>query len=134
MLGAVAGVDLDRAVVAPEGHGDNDGAFGKVQALGDERRNVGVRERLLELRARHEEERRVPFEGPLRGRCLHVGQGRRSLGSGFAKGEGEGPYRMGPVDVLVPTEFEVQARLILDEIRTGAARVGDDEDPTAEPD
>ena len=50
------------------------------------------------------------------------------------KGEGEGPYRMGPVDVLVPTEFEVQARLILDEIRTGAARVGDDEDPTGESD
>ena len=32
---------------------------------------------------------------------------------------GEGPYRMGPVHVLVPAEFEVQARLVLDTIRAG---------------
>jgi hypothetical protein len=31
------------------------------------------------------------------------------------KGEGEGPYRMGPVHLWVPAEFEVQARAILDE-------------------
>ena len=31
------------------------------------------------------------------------------------KGEGEGPYRMGPVFLMVPTELEVQARMILDE-------------------
>lgn len=30
------------------------------------------------------------------------------------KGEGEGPYRMGPVILMVPAELEVQARLILD--------------------
>jgi hypothetical protein len=48
------------------------------------------------------------------------------------KGEGEGPYRMGPVHLLVPSEFEVQARLILVEIREGALRVGEDEDLTAE--
>jgi hypothetical protein len=29
------------------------------------------------------------------------------------KGEGEGPYRMGPVHLFVPAELEVQARLIL---------------------
>jgi hypothetical protein len=50
------------------------------------------------------------------------------------KGEGEGPYRMGPVHVLVPSELEVQARLVLDEIREGAARVGEEEDLTAETD
>jgi hypothetical protein len=31
----------------------------------------------------------------------------------LVKGEGGGPYRMGPVHVLVPAEFEVQARLVL---------------------
>ncbi len=30
------------------------------------------------------------------------------------KGEGEGPYRMGPVHLLVPAAFEVQAHMILD--------------------
>lgn len=32
----------------------------------------------------------------------------------LVKGEGEGPYRMGPVYLWVPAEVEVQARLILD--------------------
>ena len=32
---------------------------------------------------------------------------------------GEGPYRMGPVHVFVPAEFEVQARLVLDTVRAG---------------
>ncbi len=32
----------------------------------------------------------------------------------LTKGEGEGPYRMGPVQLWVPEEFEVQARLILE--------------------
>jgi hypothetical protein len=40
------------------------------------------------------------------------------------KGEGEGPYRMGPVHVWVPTAFEVQARLILD---AAEAPIGDEE-------
>ena len=35
------------------------------------------------------------------------------------KGESEGPYRMGPVDVCVPAAFEVQARLILQEAVSG---------------
>lgn len=32
----------------------------------------------------------------------------------LVKGEGEGPYRMGPVHLWVPAALEVQARLILD--------------------
>jgi hypothetical protein len=35
------------------------------------------------------------------------------------KGEGEGPYRMGPAYLWVPRSLEVQARLILDEIAAG---------------
>jgi hypothetical protein len=29
------------------------------------------------------------------------------------RGEGEGPYRFGPIELLVPSGLEVQARLIL---------------------
>jgi hypothetical protein len=36
----------------------------------------------------------------------------------LAKGEGEGPYRMGPVHLWVPASLEVQARLILDRAET----------------
>ena len=36
------------------------------------------------------------------------------------KGEGEGPYRMGPVHLWVPESLEVQARLILDSVRDGS--------------
>ena len=32
----------------------------------------------------------------------------------MTKGEAEGPYRMGPVQLWVPAALEVQARLILD--------------------
>ncbi|MFB3738611.1 MAG: putative signal transducing protein, partial [Candidatus Velamenicoccus archaeovorus] len=39
----------------------------------------------------------------------------------LVKGEGEGPYRMGPVHLWVPAALEVQARLILDEILGGSA-------------
>jgi hypothetical protein len=46
----------------------------------------------------------------------------------FVKGEGEGPYRMGPVHLFVPEELEVQAVLVIDEIRSGRLRVSDDED------
>ena len=38
------------------------------------------------------------------------------------KGEGEGPYRMGPVYLWVPASLEGQARLILDEIAAGTVR------------
>jgi hypothetical protein len=45
------------------------------------------------------------------------------------KGEGEGPYRMGPVYLWVPSSLEVQAKLILDEI---AAAAGDEDEALAE--
>ena len=35
------------------------------------------------------------------------------------KGEGEGPYRMGPIHLWVPSSLEVQARMLLDEITEG---------------
>lgn len=38
------------------------------------------------------------------------------------KGEGEGPYRMGPVYLYVPEELETQARLILGAVESGAFR------------
>lgn len=31
----------------------------------------------------------------------------------LVKGEGGGPYRIGPVDLFVPAAFEAQARLVL---------------------
>jgi hypothetical protein len=47
----------------------------------------------------------------------------------LVKGEGEGPYRIGPVHLFVPAELEVQARLILDSSFTD---VGDGWDPGLE--
>jgi Putative prokaryotic signal transducing protein len=44
----------------------------------------------------------------------------------LTKGEGEGPYRLGPVQLWVPEEFEVQARLVLEGFPVGG------ESPTAE--
>ena len=32
----------------------------------------------------------------------------------LVKGEAEGPYRVGPVYLYVPTDLEVQARMVLD--------------------
>ena len=46
----------------------------------------------------------------------------------MVKGEGEGPYRMGPVLLYVPEEIEVQAAFILDEMRSGRLEVMEDED------
>ena len=37
----------------------------------------------------------------------------------------ESPYRIGPVHVFVPVEFEVQARLVIDTLRTGGAAAAD---------
>jgi hypothetical protein len=42
------------------------------------------------------------------------------------KGESEGPYRMGPVYLWVPSGFEVQARLLLEEASKRAATEDDD--------
>jgi len=44
----------------------------------------------------------------------------------MVKGEAEGPYRMGPVILLVPEDLEVQARLILAEAQSEPIA---DEDP-----
>jgi hypothetical protein len=43
------------------------------------------------------------------------------------KGEGEGPYRTGPVHLWVPEAYEVQAAMLLDEIRSGALRLDEEE-------
>lgn len=43
------------------------------------------------------------------------------------KGEGEGPYRMGPVYVFVPAEDETRARAIVDAVESGAFALDDDD-------
>lgn len=43
------------------------------------------------------------------------------------KGESEGPYRMGPVHLWVPSELEIQARMILESVQ--ATDEGDSEQP-----
>ncbi|MFN2544218.1 MAG: hypothetical protein ABR600_06555 [Actinomycetota bacterium] len=50
------------------------------------------------------------------------------------KGEGEGPYRMGPVHLYVPEELEVQAAMLLEEMRSGRLEVIEDEDLLEETD
>lgn len=48
------------------------------------------------------------------------------------KGEIEGPYRVGPVYLWVPEEFEVQARMVLAEILGGAFELPEDADVVIE--
>jgi hypothetical protein len=45
----------------------------------------------------------------------------------LAKGEGDGPYRMGPVHLYVPSGYEPQARLVLDAIARGEYAVTDED-------
>jgi hypothetical protein len=45
----------------------------------------------------------------------------------LAKGEGEGPYRMGPVHLYVPASHEPQARLVLAAIERGDYAVADED-------
>jgi hypothetical protein len=52
----------------------------------------------------------------------------------MVKGEGEGPYRMGPVHLYVPEELEIQAAMLLDEMRSGRLEVIEDEDLLEETD
>ena len=33
----------------------------------------------------------------------------------MVKGEAEGPYRVGPMELLVPRAFEIQARMLLED-------------------
>lgn len=46
----------------------------------------------------------------------------------FARGELDGPYRLGPVDLWVPERFEVQARLVLAEALGGGLELPEDDD------
>jgi hypothetical protein len=56
-----------------------------------------------------------PFEGEmLRGRLETEGI------PVLVKGEGEGPYRAGPIYLFVPAEHETQARAVLDAVASGA--------------
>lgn len=48
------------------------------------------------------------------------------------KGEGEGPYRAGPVYLWVEARDEARARAVVDAMESGAFAVGDD-DVEAEP-
>ena len=89
MLHAVAGEDLDRAVVTTERNRDDHRSLREVQPLGHHLRDVRVRKRLLELGSRHQEEGRVPFQGLLERRYLEGGQGRRSLGRRLGECAGE---------------------------------------------
>ena len=66
VLDAVAGEDLDRAVVAAERDADDDRALGVAEPLGDHVGDARVRKRLLVLGPRHAEQRRVPLEDRLR--------------------------------------------------------------------
>ena len=52
----------------------------------------------------------------------------------LTKGEGEGPYRMGPVQLWVPEELEFQARLLLEGPPGGETAVEDSEDTTEDRD
>src|SRR5256714_14191952 len=49
-----------------------------------------------------------------------------------AKGESEGPYRMGPMYLWVPAELELQARMILEEALAAGANEGPAQTETGE--
>ena len=49
------------------------------------------------------------------------------------KGEGEGPYRAGPVYVWVPAEHEAAAREIVDAVSSGAYALDEDFEEPGEP-
>jgi Putative prokaryotic signal transducing protein len=51
----------------------------------------------------------------------------------MVKGEGEGPYRMGPVYLWVPSEHEAAARAIIEAVRSGAFELDEDADVTERP-
>jgi hypothetical protein len=48
------------------------------------------------------------------------------------KGEGEGPYRMGPVYLWVPESFETRARAVIDAVQSGAFALEEDAEPEAD--
>jgi hypothetical protein len=48
------------------------------------------------------------------------------------KGEGEGPYRAGPVYLFVATDDETRARAVLDAVASGAYALDEDADVSGE--
>lgn len=46
----------------------------------------------------------------------------------MVKGEGDGPYRMGPLYLWVNEEDEIQARLILAEVEAGSLTINEDDE------
>ena len=46
----------------------------------------------------------------------------------MVKGEGDGPYRMGPLYFWVNEEDEIQARLILAEVEAGSLTIDEDDE------
>ena len=92
MLHAVAREDRPAAVVELDRDADDERALRVAQPLGDELVDVGVRERLLELRERRSVERRLPLQIAVLGRnLLHFGHA-RSVGA-RVPGEGVEPLR-----------------------------------------
>jgi hypothetical protein len=45
------------------------------------------------------------------------------------KGEGEGPYRMGPVYLWVPEAYQTRARTVIDAVESGAYALDEGADP-----
>lgn len=46
----------------------------------------------------------------------------------LAKGEADGPYRVGPLYLWVSEEDEIHARLFLAEVQSGELRIGEDDE------
>ena len=80
VLDSVGREDLDVPFVPPDGHGHHHRPFGIAQPLGDRLVDVRVGNRLLELRQRGSEERRVPFQSAFVGHQLFDVSHGRSLG------------------------------------------------------
>ncbi len=45
----------------------------------------------------------------------------------LAKGEGEGPYRVGPVYLFVPEPDAIRAKALVDAVESGAFAINDDD-------
>jgi hypothetical protein len=50
----------------------------------------------------------------------------------LAKGEADGPYRVGPLYLWVSEEHEIQARLVLAEVDSGSLAIDEDEGESME--
>ena len=79
VLDAVAGEHDAAPVVHPHGDADDERALRVPQPLGDLVGDLRDRDRLVELRDRHEEQRRVPLERGMGQRFRRARHGRRSI-------------------------------------------------------